>query len=291
MHYLFLCSTLLAPGLQALRIDSQPNEQPKQLVILRSYNPHAGMLHRMQLYFADIKETMPGSRFLISVDTTYMNRVSIIKQHLPDADIHIYDNSVTAEAYKGIPVNPWSWHQEPLNLAARYAIDHFGIDFDYIWMMEDDVIICGGITNLMSLFAGNRADLLGGMPVNQNAWSKNVAAIWPNVNEGTNQFLERYPVFKRRHGFEQMMRFSGKLMKRLHELAYAEGVSAQSEMFSYTVAHNENFTTDTGLEDNYGTMCWNCNISKQEEFLLCETAEREGKVTVNHAGKTRRLAE
>lgn len=284
MHYVLFFSSLLAPALQALVINNQSNEQPKQLVILRSYNPHAGMLHRMQLYFADIKENMPGSRFLISVDTTKKNKTSIIKQHLPDADLHIYDSSVVAEAYKGIPYSPYSWHMEPLNLAAKYAVDHFGIAFDYIWMVEDDVVICGGITNLMFLFAGNSAGLIGGMP--------GVGQVegWAHRDEGTNQFLERYPAFKRRHGFEQIMRFSNKLLERLHELSYAEGVSAQSEMFSYTVAYNENYTIDIGLEENYGKMCWRCQISKQEEVSLCETAEQEGTVTINHAGKSRRLA-
>jgi hypothetical protein len=300
MRYIFICSSLLVSSLRALRIDNNSKEQPKQLVIVRSHNPHEGMIHRMQQYVADIRENMLGSRIMISVDTTQTKRdnvtenlSNVIRQSLPEAEIHIYDNSLVAAAYKSVPTSGYSWHTEPLNLAAKYAFERFGIAFDYIWMVEDDVIICGGITKLLTLHAGNSADLLGGMPGRMP--SPGHVERWIHREEGTQQFLERYPVSKRRHGYEQVLRFSRNLLDRLHELAYAEGVSAQSEMFPYTVALNENFKFDNALEDNYGEFCWiraggnkiRCAFSRNEEIRMCKKVEQEGKVTINHAAKAR----
>lgn len=221
------------------------------------------------------------------------NMTNIIQQNLTDAEIHSYDSSLVAAAYKSVPANGFSWHMEPLSLAAKYAFDRFGIAFDYIWMLEDDVIICGGITKLLALHAGNSADLLGGMPGRMP--SPGHVERWIHRDEGTQQFLERYPVSKRRHGFEQVIRFSRNLLDRLHELAYAEGVSAQSEMFPYTVALNENFKFDNALEENYGDFCWTrvegnrirCAFSQKEETRMCDKSEHEGKVTINHAAKSR----
>merc|ERR1719343_879138 len=149
--------------------------------------------------------------------------------------------------------------------------------------MEDDVLICGGIANVMAHFAGNHADLLGAWPdLGQGA------EYWPHKEEATPQFLKKYPVSQRRHGREQMMRFSKRLLDRVHELAYADGVSAVSEMLSYTVAFNENFKSDNGLAELYGKMNWTHQITKGEAKALCIQSGKEGKITINHPDKTRR---
>ena len=97
------------------------------------------------------------------------------------------------------------------------------------------------------------------------------------------------PVSQRRHGYEQMMRFSKRLLDRIHELAYVEGVSAESEMLSYTVAFNENFTSDRGLTDLFDRMGWNRPMTKKKATRLCNKSPQEGKVTINHPDKNRML--
>jgi hypothetical protein len=292
MHHVILFS-LLVPSLQALLINNQPSEQPKQLVILRAYSPHEHGLLRMKSYFDDVKENVPGSRFLISVDTTSHNAVDLVKQHVPEADIHVYDKSAVERAYQNAKLDGWTgwtWHMEPINLAVKYAIDRFGSAFDHVWMMEDDVLICGGIAKLINRFAGNPADVIGGWPGLGRVEAHLGLGEWPHLNKGTPKFLEKYPVSQRRHGYEQMMRLSKRLLDRVHQLAYVDGVSAVSEMLSYTVAFNENFTSNNGLAELYGKMNWTHQITKGEAKALCMQSDKEGKVTINHPDKTRNLS-
>jgi hypothetical protein len=286
MQHTIILLSLLVPSLEALTHNSQPNGQPKQLVILRAYNPHDHGLQRMKSYFDDVKENVPGARFLISVDTTNHNAVDLVKQHVPETDIHVYDKSAVERSYQKAPLDGWTgwtWHMEPINLAVKYAVDRFGTAFDYVWMMEDDVLICGGIAKVIDRFADNHADIVGGWP------GLGRVEDWPHLNEATPQFLNKYPVSQRRHGYEQMMRLSGRLLKRIDELAYTEGVSGVSEMLSYTVAFAENFKSDNGLAELYGKMNWTHQITKHEAKQLCSTSQQEGKVTINHPDKTRML--
>merc|ERR1740121_698489 len=158
----------------------------------------------MKSYFDDVTDKVAGARFLVSVDTTRANNVELIKQMVPEANIHIYDKSAVERSYQNAPLDGWTgwtWHAEPINLAVKYAVDTFGTVFDYVWMMEDDVLICGGIANVMAHFAGNHADLLGAWPdLGQGA------EYWPHKEEGTPQFLKKYPVSQRRHGYEQRVK-------------------------------------------------------------------------------------
>jgi len=269
-------------GASALRLETlQEEAKPKQLIIVRtspSATGRAGMQKRMRAFQEDLKD-ISWARLLISMDTTNAPNVSdAVLQLGPDAVIHHWDDKRVRNTYSGIPSGVHlgkEYHIEPLSLAVDYGEKNFSTKFDHIWMIEDDVMICGNLSTILQAYNKDSSDLI--MP--KLPWP---VGRWPGT--ASKQFFGRYPKQNRMLGFEMVQRISRPLLHKLEELSRVHGVTGCSEMTTPTVAKNEGFTTADFSSRHKGNFGIFHRISEKEGKKICDSVA-PGDANMNHRAK------
>lgn len=292
-------SSHLEYGQSSIHSYSKP---PTHLVIIKSHNPMPGMLDRMTSYAADLEQNLPQARLLISLDTSHGDHSEKItdnfKKKTLEIPIYKYDDMYLRKAYPKIPAwPPWratapnkakrgggdsttKHFQTPsMALATKYAQQHFNEVFEHVWIVEDDVVVCGKFSNLMKFYYNKTYDLL--LPTGYATVTKE----WWHYDEVSDNFKTRYNLDQRVEGNEQLQRLSHRLLLYLDKLMHEDEVIASSEMFVPTVAKNDGFVVQSLDPRHVGPVyAFNARISETEASRVCEKIA-DPDVIVQHAGK------
>lgn len=249
----------------------------QDLVIVRTVGkPAPGMIRRMKAYAEDFNKNLPDAAFVISVDTTK----DPISFKIPGDRKHEYNWNAVKVAFPRMPdnANVYRYRIEPAVLAADYMRVHYGVYPDYVWTIEDDLVFCGSLTDLVQRYREDTSDFLSiGGP---QQWGGN----WPNVQRGSPEFLDKYPTQDRRMCTEHIQRLSNNFLQHLAKVSREEGITAESEMFPATVAFHSNFSKGHFQHQHEGELGVTHTISEEHAEELCAKVPR-GEVVFHHAGK------
>eukprot|EP00747_Dinoflagellata_sp_TGD_P102380 gnl/TRDRNA2_/TRDRNA2_168647_c0_seq4.p1 gnl/TRDRNA2_/TRDRNA2_168647_c0~~gnl/TRDRNA2_/TRDRNA2_168647_c0_seq4.p1 ORF type:complete len:313 (+),score=41.91 gnl/TRDRNA2_/TRDRNA2_168647_c0_seq4:41-979(+) len=276
------------------------SKAPKELVIVKSHNPTPSMLHRMASYAEDLAQNLPHARLMISLDTTRGNHVKDVTDILPEIPIHTYDDNVLNSMYSTIPqdaIYPSEYEKMMLQkfhirpsvtkhfqtpsqvLAAKHAQQHLNEVFDYVWLVEDDMVVCGDISRLMRFYHNKESDIL--IAQNYTSIDDYGYHAWPHDEEGSPRFKEQYPRHQRLKVSENMQRFSNRFLLHL-DRKMKEHAIANSEMFVPTVAKSDGFVIEVMDSRHLGpTYSWNATVSKDHACDKPSLLE----VSIQHSGK------
>mgnify|MGYP006169236073 CR=1 FL=1 len=238
-------------------------------ILVRSHNPTQAMVDRIVAWQLDV--VAAGGFLMASVDSTSprgrlaVERLSAAlgSSHL----VHSYTETMLVRAYPvlnelrdamhvaapqwkrwaGGPeaTLAWGFHNEALGLWYNNLGAERRESIDYVWVMEDDVGVAGGLPELVAEYQTDAADLLGasGDPVS-TGW------VWHDVVSA--EYARRYPLPQRRFAPEMVQRFSTRLLVGLHTLSREEGVSAWSEQATPTLCRHLDFRCSTFRPENLG---------------------------------------
>eukprot|EP00747_Dinoflagellata_sp_TGD_P102378 gnl/TRDRNA2_/TRDRNA2_168647_c0_seq2.p1 gnl/TRDRNA2_/TRDRNA2_168647_c0~~gnl/TRDRNA2_/TRDRNA2_168647_c0_seq2.p1 ORF type:complete len:299 (+),score=30.48 gnl/TRDRNA2_/TRDRNA2_168647_c0_seq2:41-937(+) len=262
------------------------SKAPKELVIVKSHNPTPSMLHRMASYAEDLAQNLPHARLMISLDTTRGNHLKNVTDVLPATPIHTYDQVLLKSRYKIPQVHErqrpsvTQHYQTPsLVLAAKHAQQHLNEVFDYVWLVEDDMVVCGDISRLMRFYHNKESDIL--IAQNYTSIDDYGYHAWPHDEEGSPRFKEQYPRHQRLKVSENMQRFSNRFLLHL-DRKMKEHAIANSEMFVPTVAKSDGFVIEVMDSRHLGpTYSWNATVSKDHACDKPSLLE----VSIQHSGK------
>lgn len=292
-------TTLSQNGTRTFDISEHRGGSPNVLVILRTHEPRPVMLERWRSFQKDLTAIMPQSVFMVSLDVSNLRDplgiVKNITSAVPGVRMHIYDWAAVQDTYwKGFQgirrrysrrrfsrpqklllspfiafdmVEPggWNWHTEPTLLAVKHARQRGFNGKEDVWVIEDDVGLCGKLPDLVRAYVGNPADFL----VFDTASSVGHASSH-FIDEGSDAFLDRYATGQRWHARENVLRFSSRFLHFLH-FAMIDGVTAHSEILVVTICKNEGFdcalaSKEHLFADRFG---WDTRVTPDEWYQLC----------------------
>lgn len=276
------------------------------MIVVRTFQPKEGMLQRWTEWHEDLKENMPWARMLISMDTTRnqasgTNYTEKIRSKVPQAIIHEYNSNLVKSIYHAQVLQDKDpheigrvYHMEPMGMALDYAEKHFGEKFDYIWMLEDDVMICGQLSAFLGKYKQDRNDLISAPDWKEDFFH----GFWKvrTIETSSKEFRDRYKTSQLRAGEEVMQRLSRPLLTHIDELSRLHNVTTQSEIFSYTVAKNDGFTIEDIVygkdKHGYDKKKLNNYFRYTQAFAkkLCKEKEEKGEISVHHRVKWARVA-
>lgn len=149
----------------------------------------------------------------------------------------------------------WGFHVEALCLWWNWMK---GGKYDYVWVFEDDVGVTQSIATLIRSYENDDSDLItGGAETMPSEWFwKDVFSSNFDTTVGSHKIISK----------EHVQRFSKALLKRLRVLTMDLGVTAWSEAFTSTVAHNDdNLKMSQFKNENLGDPYkWDGRIQKEE---------------------------
>merc|ERR1719230_30601 len=94
-----------------------------------------------------------------------------------------------------------------------------------VWILEDDVAVCGPLSNFITEYQQRNADHLSSHYVH-------VSLPWAHRDDVSRGFHNRYPLVSRWYSFQMVGRFSYKFLTHLESLNRAHNITAVSEMFA-----------------------------------------------------------
>lgn len=216
------------------------------IVIVRAHEPTEAMIERWQSFEADLHEHIPAAEFVISLDTSgseFANQtVQRVQKALPGAMLHTYDFSAVRRMYpvlqnmKGRVVSGRYYHAECINMAMAFIQEHVALGAGAkVWVIEDDIGICGSLSNFINQYKKDNSDFIG-CPIGGNVARDH----WLHADQGSPEFFRKYPFSKRWHRHEMVERFSVPLLDHLNDLS-RKRITALSEMFVATACINDGF--------------------------------------------------
>ena len=122
-----------------------------------------GQLQRMAKYAKDISEHLPSAAMLFSIDThDFKNHTDLVRQALPQANLHTYDWRAVQKSFRLMPpeANAFEWHAEPVILAVEYWRNKSKSIPDYVWVLEDDILMCGNLSTFIASHHNDTSDFL-----------------------------------------------------------------------------------------------------------------------------------
>lgn len=200
-------------------------------VLVRSHNPTAAALGRVKRWEADLASE--GISLFVSIDVSLRPGRRTARE-LRGMNLHTYRcadvireydalGSVVSTATRISSTMPlpelsilsWGFHLECINIWAQVHAS----EFDFVWVVEDDVGFAGSIAAFIRAYSSNSADLLceSVEPVTDE-WT------WRGV--ASKPFIESVTMFK---AAEHVQRFSARFLGAAHSLA-RRGTVAWSEM-------------------------------------------------------------
>lgn len=247
---------------------------PPTLVLVRTYIPLTGMRQRIADWAEDLHRHQGSTlKLMTSLDETNLRDPwgAMIKQNLTRIPYTFFHQTQMKEIKKHYPVwedmvvrhqDPWllgkTWkpsgwdtHTEFVLLAAQEARRKGFLTDDngYVWVFEDDLGICGSMSEMIAYYANNTADFIFSHSLHP---LKERPKDWPHYCEGSDAFLNMYPPEKRWYAAEHVVRFSLRFLSHLDALIREAKVTAHSEMFPPTVCMNSDvFTCATMSEKHF----------------------------------------
>lgn len=230
--------------------------QKSTLVIVRTHIPSPGMLKRMTEFAEDLHAHPQVSMMLMtSIDDTdlaspWREQIDSNVSEIPHTIFHQTDvDQVTEEfpiwrktEYTHMEKNDFGHQWRPSGrdshiefiLQAAKKIGKSGkLDDDgYVWVFEDDVGICGSMSEFIANYSYDNSDFIA------THHMKKAAPAWRHFEEASEHFREMYPPDNRYLAYEQVQRFSVRFLVYLNDLIGTRGVTAHSEMFPATVCQN-----------------------------------------------------
>ena len=163
----------------------------------------------------------------------------------------------------------WGFHVEALALWWQKKCGKH--DYDYVWVLEDDVGITTCISTLLESYENEDADLItDGIKQNSTDW------YWKEVH--TQNFFAEVGCENKKKvvSKEHVQRLSCKLMEKLCFLSLERGVHCWSEAFTSTVGHCTKEMRVVGFQPQHlgDPFKWNGRVSREEwEKILAEENE------------------
>lgn len=217
--------------------NSDPLDKTEAFVI-RTYNPTNSMIDRMGKWASTIK----NRDIWIHIDNTNIKGVknkieSYFKyKKINNVNFYEYNTSQLINKYpalleiknnkkflkKNKSIN-WMVHNEPVNM----WYNHKSLNYDNVWIVEDDLDFKGDINNFLNNFLNNKADLIAHRkkPVNKDWW-------WSEVV--SNKFNSVIPINKRYKIREHVIRISNNLLNKINDFSN-EGILGISEQLTPTI--------------------------------------------------------
>jgi len=263
------------------------------IVMVRTHSPMPGMIRRMHEFSDDLKGHH-DTHFIVSVDNL---SVEIL---LPKNQVHRYTFELAKDQFPGLTratrdlpngsfpevtailTNKWkpsgyNFHMEPVLLAADFARETVNVcRHAQYWVMEDDVFICGKLSQLIKYYDTKFADadlLDSGRHINNGLRS------W-----GSREYQTLYPMKMRVMDEEHVMRFSSRLLDHIWRLG-REGITAESEWFASTVAKVDGFRHEAFDKIHIGAWSFDNRMNESSANELCHKRRASQGPLLNHAGK------
>jgi len=274
---------VLVPG--ALSLHSNPARKQSRMekdtvVMVRTCNPGPGMLTRMAEFERDLQSKAPYVQFVVSMDQTNFNHTDDLRRALgPNTLMHGYTWPDVIAAYPVLSsvedASAWNFHVETISVAMQYVKKHAPVTHDApVWVLEDDVFVCGSISDFINSYRLDRSDLL-------------TASYTPFVDSWamSTEFDIRFPPFSRVKSYEHVQRFSARFLDFLERESHDEEVTAMSETFVPTEcwkSTTEEFTCGMFEADHIGDYKWDSELDAADVTSTCEEADAP---TINHGAK------
>jgi hypothetical protein len=179
-------------------------------------------------------------------------------------------------------------HMSPVIHAARFAERAMGTPPTFVWVMEDDVFVCGNLSDIVTAHASTYADIMsnGHFIINPNNGPPGHQRLWKPQVGASRAFAQRYKDDDIIVDFEFVQRFSWRLLEFFDRLIVNEHVTAESEMFAPTVCAVEPWCHRAFFNHRViGQWDWNLIVSEPEVALLCDAHLKQGRSTLNHKAK------
>jgi len=296
--FLWVHATL---SLQFNRSALRRTDEKNLIVMVRVFNPMPGMIERLGQFAEDLKENSPDAQLVVAIDKTrdYSPRDGpiVYEQFLlppaelvsgmvqaasgPTALIHEYTWSEVEGTYPVVlslgDASAYNLHTEAIIETVQYTRKKIPVaDTAHVWVLEDDVFICGGgISEFINSYRNDTSDLLAG-----HYFRKIEDPVM------SSEFLRRFRDGTRVQAFEHVERFSLRFLAHLYRESAVDHVTAMSEIFAPTECFNNptKFTCGEFRPKHIGMYKTSPGYDRREAMEVCGSKSETG-VTVNHPGK------
>lgn len=263
--------TLQAPWEPCFDYAKRAKEQKTTLTIVRTHNPSPGIVHRVAKFAEDLHAHPSVSLMLMtSQDDTglvapWTQEIDKKVKDIPNTMFHQIDRQHVVNEYpvwremrkfnnrlaKEWRPSGWDTHTEYILLAAEQVRRSGKLHDDgYVWVFEDDVGICGNMSEFIAGYSDDPTDFIATRDLERA--SETWRQPWMHYSEGSEGFLNTYPISNRWRAFEMVERFSVRFLLHLDDLIRNKSISAHSEMFPATVCMNsKEFTCSTIKEKDF----------------------------------------
>jgi len=253
--------------------------QQSTLVVLRTHKPSPGMLQRMRQFAEDLHKHRWVSMRVMHIDslddTDLGGSPDVVEdiRKIPHTALFRTNLSHVQKEYPvlketGIHPNGRREHVGFL-LQTVHHMRHTGqlLDDGYVWMVEDDVGVCGSLSELIASYGNDTSDFISSNGLHRSKPS------WAHINEASQAFLVTYPQDKRWNDLEFVERFSVRFLLHLEDLMRNRSIVSQwSEMFPATVCKNSEKFSCSSLKEwhHFNTYWeWNTAVSEADWRELC----------------------
>lgn len=249
-----------------------PIKDPKTtLAIVRTHKPTAAMLERIKTWAKDLNDHPKiALNLMTSIDDSglmdpWRQQIDKSVQDIPHTMFHRTNTGLVRDEY---PIwyhtmhkhtEPWvfpfgyEWHPSGWDTHMEFILQAVNQvrktgqlhDDGYVWVFEDDVGICGNMSEFIAAHGNDTSDFIA------TAGLEYAPHDWRHRNEGSDEFQIMYPPERRWHNGEQIERFSVRFLKHIDDLIRNKNVTAHSEMFPATVCVNEEKFKCSTLEEKH----------------------------------------
>lgn len=279
--------------------------------MVRTHQPKNGTIQRIEQWANDLVEHRGASLMLMTtVDNTSLQSYGLerIRDNVSVINRTMFHHTNKKEIEEEYPVwkemevthphdsfHPWLWgrtwrptgwdtHTEFI-LSAFNQVRRSGLlpEDGYVWVFEDDIGICGSMSELIASYADDTTDFIATHSLNK------APKTWPHYCEGSDAFLDMYPPKKRWHAAEHVTRFSVRFLLHLDAMIREHNVTSHSEMFPATVCMNSDLFKCSVMKREHffpsAFLCGPCRINETRWEEICSSKKKHSPPRVSHALK------
>lgn len=221
-----------------------PLGEKDKIIIVRLQSPvEAGMIARLEQVASDVRENLTSTHFVFSVDETKAESSSLDDAFqsnvgLSGISIHRYTSDSVKAVYPAVGGPGDEYTVEPILLALDFVKEKVPVAENgaQVWVFDDEIFACGGLSSFLTQYAHDASDLLG-RPLRQ---AKSTVS-W-DVQDGVSErFLEQYMEPDWYSTWDRVRRYSTKFLDHMKYLCRDVEMSAVGAMFAPTVCINDGF--------------------------------------------------
>jgi len=249
--------------------------QPSQAFLVRTYSPTPAMSKRIVQWVSSLK-SHPDVHAFISLDQTSNSSESRSRREFllkelgavgfDSHNIYKFTLNDVLQAYPALKGSHYREGDGQTGLGLGYQVQPIDMfvqtlprkhrTYDYLWVFEDDVGYTGDIAKLLQAYSRSSSDLIGGD--NHTDYEQTFASQSDrytrnfHVNGQTDLYRKWVPADQRRRLEEHVLRFSPKLLGKLHDWSVAGAVDVSACM-SATVCRIEKMDCSKLKAEDLGT--------------------------------------